>query len=127
MKNYILLITLIVSGITGSFAKSSKWMDGKWMGTGYQTDGNTWTVEFSKDGSNLSIVYPSLGCNGNWKIVKASKNRIDLEETITEGTDKCDQGCKIVVFKIDETQISVVYSLPSYQKNAIAYVVLLKQ
>lgn len=127
MKNYIFFITLIVCIINGSFAKSPKWMNGKWLGTGYQTDGSTWKVEFTKDGSNLYIAYPSLGCNGNWKIVKASKSRIDLEETITEGTDKCDQGCKIIVFKVDETQISVVYSLPSYQKNAIGYAVLVKQ
>ncbi len=127
MRNYILLITFIGCSITLSFAKSSNWLDGKWLGTGYQTDTKTWTVEFSKEGSNLSIAYPSLGCSGNWKIVKATKNRIDLEETITEGTNKCDQGCKIIIFKIDDTQISIIYSLPSYQKEAIAYAVLVKK
>ena len=126
MKNHILIIILIVLNINSISAKSAKWLNGKWQGTGYQIDEKTWTIEFSKEGNNLSIVYPSLGCSGNWKIVKATKNRIDLEETITEGTDKCDQGCKIIIFKIDDTQISVVYSLISYQRNAIAYAVLVK-
>jgi hypothetical protein len=127
MKKIILLLVAAVGFMTFTYAKSGNWLDGNWEGTGYQIDGKTWTVEFSKADNTLTIQYPSLGCGGNWKITSSSKNRIDLEETITTGTDKCDQGCKIIIFKIDDQQISVVYSLPSYQKNAIAYAVLIKK
>ena len=127
MKKIILLLVIVVGFLTLTYAKSGSWLDGNWEGTGYQIDGKTWTVEFSKADNALTIQYPSLGCSGNWKITASSKNRIDLEETITTGTDKCDQGCKIIIFKIDDQQISVVYSLPSYQKNAIAYAVLIKK
>lgn len=127
MKNIILIATFLLCSITAVFAKSDNWLDGEWNGTGYQIDGKTWTVELAKQADRLTIQYPSLGCGGNWKIIKSSKDRIELEETIVEGAEKCDQGCKIVLFKINENQLSVIYFLPSYQKDAIASLVLTKK
>jgi hypothetical protein len=125
MKKLLFLFLLFMYGT--NFAKSANWLEGKWKGTGYQIDGKTWSIEFSKETNTLNISYPSLGCSGNWKITKSKGNRAELEETITTGTDKCDQGCKIVVLKISAEEIAVVYYLPAYQKNSIANAVLLKQ
>lgn len=127
MKNSILFTLFLVFSITALFAKSDNWLDGEWSGTGYQIDGNTWSVELRKHDNKLTIQYPSLGCGGNWKIVNSSAERIELEETIIEGADICDQGCKIVLFKITENQLSVIYFLPAYQKDAIASLILTKK
>lgn len=127
MKIVITFIVIIGISISNSLAKTLGWFEGTWVGTGYQVDGQSWTVEFVKEGKTLSISYPSLGCQGNWIVLKATKNRIDIRENITEGTDKCDQGCEIAIFRLDKDQISVVYSLPSFQQHAIATSVLVKR
>ena len=113
---------------TSSFSKAPNWLKGEWEGIGYQIDGQTWDVALrydEKDG--LAIQYPTLSCGGTWTIKKASKNRLDIVETITTGADKCDQNVQVVILKINETDISVTYYLPSYRKGPIAYTVLEKK
>ncbi len=127
MKKIILITVCIIVSLSSVFAKSKNWLDGEWNGTGYQIDGLTWPIELTKQSGFINIQYPSLGCSGNWKIKKSSVKRIELQETILEGADKCDQGCKIVLFKISKNQLSVIYFLPTSQKDAIASLILTKK
>ena len=113
---------------TGSADKLA-WLNGHWEGVGYQIDGKTWKVELrkDKDSKNIKISYPSLGCSGEWTVVKNEKERILLKEKIIEGANRCDQGVDVVLTKVNDTHIAITYFLKSYSENAIAHTLLIKQ
>lgn len=123
------LVCLSFSNPQTPAGKVPKWLYGYWKGTGYQIDGQTWSIELSMEDGDVSplIRYPSLGCGGKWNISATSKNRLDLSEEITDGKTKCDNGCQITLFKIDDEQIAVVYTLPSFSEDAIAWAVIKRE
>lgn len=136
MKMYFVLMSLLLSVVCSSWTfhpdgSSDKlaWLNGKWEGVGYQIDGQTWKVELNKDKDKriIDISYPSLGCSGEWTVVKNEKERVLLKEKITIGADRCDQGVEIVLTKVNDTHVAVTYFLKSYSENAIAHTVLVKQ
>ncbi len=55
MKIVITFIVIIGISISNSLAKTPGWFEGTWVGTGYQVDVQSWTVEFVKEGKTLSI------------------------------------------------------------------------
>lgn len=101
---------------------STKWLSGKWNGTGVQIDKMSWRVELDAENmKKIKIDYPSLACGGDWKIMTKSENLITFKENISYGVDKCDQGVEAFVKKISENEIEVTYYLRSYDpKNPIA-------
>lgn len=104
------------------------WIDGTWRGIGYQIDGATWDVLFTKDEKGeLSISYPTLSCVGVWKIVSTEENRIVLKEEITTVGSTCDQGTIVILNKVTPKHIAVSYFLPTDQERVIAYSTLTKQ
>jgi hypothetical protein len=89
------------------------WMQGEWRGIGYQLNtGGTWSIHLKANKDRVSIAYPSLECSGNWQVIKADKDRIELLETITDGTDKCVNKGKVVITKIDDNHITFTYFSP---------------
>lgn len=105
------------------------WMIGSWEGVGYQIDGKTWDIQldFVSVDKLITIQYASLGCGGTWKLSDFKDTRATFVENIVTGTDRCDQGCKVVVTQVNETHISLAYFLESYSKDVIAYSVLVKK
>ena len=88
-------------------------LQGEWRGIGYQLNtGGTWSIHLKASAERASIAYPSLECSGNWQIVKQDKERIELLETITEGTDKCTNKGKVVITKVDENHVTFTYFSP---------------
>jgi CubicO group peptidase (beta-lactamase class C family) len=71
---------------------------GRWAGTGVEVDGFGSPLEISRielefDGSgNGTIDYPTLGCAGSLKRLRAAGNLFEYRETLTTGIDKCPSG-----------------------------------
>ncbi len=62
-------------------------------GVGMQNDGSHWSIELLVTGDTGQIAYPSVGCSGDWNLVKREQNKLTFSEHITEGADVClDQG-----------------------------------
>ena len=90
-----------------------EWLQGEWRGIGYQLNSSgTWSISLKVNAERASIAYPSLECSGNWQIIKQSENKLELLETITEGTDKCVNKGKLVITKIDENHVTFTYFSP---------------
>ncbi|NJN77435.1 MAG: hypothetical protein HC803_03170 [Saprospiraceae bacterium] len=90
-----------------------EWLQGEWRGIGYQLNtSGTWSIQLKVNTERASIAYPSLECSGNWQIVKQDKEKIELIEIITEGTDKCVNKGKLILTKIDDNHITYTYFSP---------------
>lgn len=108
------LVFFIVFGLLAN----AKGFKGKWKGIGDQIDGHSWDIVLNfQDKNNISINYPSLGCSGNWTLQKTATNDNIFIENITEGTDKCDQGCEVHLQKLKRKKLKVVYYLRSYDAD----------
>ncbi len=125
-KSAILIFFCFITIIAFSQNKKLKWLDGVWSGKGYQVNNETWNVvlKYSKSTGEFSVQYPGLKCIGFWKVEKAGKDRLETTEFITQG--ECDKEVKVIVTKIDEENISVVYFLPKQREGVIAFAVLKK-
>lgn len=119
------LIVCILSTQDLHAQKSIKWLDGTWFGTGHQPiDDSRWSVVLEYEAGKLAISYPSLECSGNWKLVKAKKGYAEFVEDITKGENKCNDGVKVIVTRVDERFVSVAYFLPDIVDGVAASAVL---
>lgn len=134
MKKCLFLGLSLVFAFLGTQAysqsKKIKWLDGVWVGVGYQppTKSN-WQIKLEVNASENSILidYPDLECSGKWEIKSLKKNKkSEFEEIILEGLNVCDNHVKVIIQPIDEHYLSVSYFLPSYDGVA-AFSVLRKQ
>ena len=90
-----------------------EWLQGEWRGIGYQLNtSENWSIHLKVSDERVSIAYPSLECSGNWQIIKQSKNKLELLETITDGADKCVNKGKLVITKVDENHVTYTYFSP---------------
>ncbi len=112
-----------------SLEKEMSWLEGKWIGVGYQADAmtaQTWSIELKVDVKNkkCSINYPSLECSGKWVLKNGNSNAATFVEHITEGKDKCfDQG-ELIITKVDENHLSYSFFYPkNHQLGAFSTLV----
>jgi len=106
-----------------SFTPDQYWLDGTWVGTGYQFDPlDNWLVRLTVNNAQkqFMIEYPSLECGGSWHPVDFGSDRIVFIEKIDYGKEQCVDGGTIVITKIDSSAIVFSYFLPNNQPGAMA-------
>jgi len=111
----LLIISLAISSFTFDSIDTREditWLNGNWAGLGYQPEiSKPWTIELdcNIDKKTFIIKYPSLDCQGFWKIDKAESNRIIFKEQIAKGEHTCVPKGTVIVTKVDENHISYSY------------------
>lgn len=87
------------------------WMNGTWRGTAYQMNSNTtWSVVLTGYYNTYTIEYPSLSCKGALNLIRMETAKAEFNENILNGT--CVDNGRVVLEKINDTQISFKYSRP---------------
>lgn len=94
--------------------QNTKWLDGTWVGEGYQPGAltqQTWQIILVYDYQKQEIIisYPSFPCSGYWTLEKADKQIAIFTEKITEGKNLCVNEEKVIVTRIDDEYITVSY------------------
>lgn len=132
MKNvsiYLLALLLVLTAFDSPKPKKVKWLEGTWVGTGYEPESQAhWLtkLEFGLDEAIFRISYPSFPCAGNWRLLEANKTQAKFVEYITENTELCQNEGTVIVTKIDDEFISIAYFLPEYSDDVIGFTVLRK-
>ena len=129
---FLSLIILLNTTLVYSQIKKTKWLDGTWVGIGYQPgfgEQSAWDIELTYDYQNeeFNINYPSFPCSGYWNLKKADKNKAEFIEYITDGKSLCQNGNTIIVTRIDEEYITISYFLPNYNIGLTAFSTLHKK
>lgn len=87
------------------------WLRGEWTGTGYQTDTETtWAMRLTAKGRTYAVDYPSLECGGRWRLLSLDARRAVFRETITRGTERCAQGGRVVIDRLNPRQLGYRFS-----------------
>jgi hypothetical protein len=104
------------------------WIDGVWMGIGYQQDGTEsyiWTIRFTADEnrSEFLIEYPSLRSSGVWKLLRkeSAADRYTFGEEILNQNGNTVDGCKIVVTKVNDNYMSFSCFYPPLCETVVAW------
>jgi hypothetical protein len=111
----LLIISLAISSFTFNSIDTREdiiWLNGSWAGLGYQPQlEKPWTIELdcNVDKKKFVIKYPSLNCQGFWKIEEAGSNRIVFKEKIAKGDHTCIPKGMVIVTKVDASHISYSY------------------
>jgi hypothetical protein len=109
MKRFLAALVLLV--LSAGAQTRGGWLRGTWEGTGYQVDSaSTWTMVLSLKRGRYTVEYPSLECVGRWRLVQVSRTRAIFRETITQGVDKCSNGGRVVLDRLNPRQIGVRFS-----------------
>lgn len=88
------------------------WLNGNWAGLGYQPSiTSPWTIKFfcNVEKKVFTIQYPSLNCQGFWKVDQAEKNRAVFTEQIANGDHTCIMSGTVIVTKVDDNHVSYSY------------------
>lgn len=102
----LLLSAAVVCGQT-----RGGWLRGEWTGTGYQTDSNnTWAMRLTAEGRTYAVDYPSLECGGRWRLLSLNARRAVFRETITRGVERCAQGGRVVIERLNPRQLGYRFS-----------------
>lgn len=97
-------------------AMAQSWLNGTWIGTGYQTDDNsTWAMKLTitrlrNGGRQFSIDYPSLNCGGRWKLLKTSQRKFTFREQLSFGQERCANNGRVWLERVNRKQIVYWYS-----------------
>ncbi|WP_103068050.1 hypothetical protein [Aquimarina sediminis] len=114
MKPINQLIFLIVLFLASCNPNGDKWINGQWVGVGYQLDSvesDTWSIDLEIDMENelFNIEYPSLECSGRWELIEYSDERAIFDELILDNTSICIERGIVILTKVDENHISFSY------------------
>ena len=112
MKRFVTAaaVLLLSAAIAGGQTRGG-WLRGEWAGKGYQTDSDsTWAMKLTVRGRNYTVAYPSLECGGRWRLLSLSRRRAVFRETITSGAERCAQGGRVVVQRLNPRQLGYWYS-----------------
>jgi hypothetical protein len=128
MKRFALTaVLLILSAAAVCGQTRGAWLRGEWAGTAYQTDSeNTWAMKLTVKGRGYSVEYPALQCSGRWRLLRLSRTRAVFRETITSGADKCAQGGRVVLERLNPRQLGYRYSHAG-SRDYVASAILQKQ
>lgn len=132
-----LLLCIVVICSENSFAQVEEsdnrvlWLDGEWTGVGFQpgtTGTSTWKIHlnYNYDENTITIDYPTLQCNGYWKLELLDNCKAIFKEYITDGKTRCDDQGTVVVTRLDHKFITVSYFLPGRVEGVIAFSTLTK-
>ena len=115
MKNLWIgfLLTFAVStAFVANNREDISWMNGSWKGLGYQPNITMpWEIELACKAAKKEFIirYPTLNCQGYWKISKIEANRIIFQEKIAKGEHDCIPSGKVIVTRVDDKHISYSY------------------
>jgi hypothetical protein len=112
MKRWLtaLLFLLLTAGAVSAQTRGG-WLRGEWEGTGYQTDSaDAWAMALSFGRGRYTAVYPSLGCEGRWRLLRVSRTRAVFRETITKGAERCAPRGRVVIERLNARQLGYRYS-----------------
>ena len=112
MKRFVTVAALLLlSAAVAAGQSSGGWLRGAWEGTGYQSDtDNTWAMRLTVTRGRYAVEYPSLECAGRWRLLSLSRTRAVFRETITRGAEKCSQGGRVVLQRLNSRQLGYWYS-----------------
>jgi hypothetical protein len=91
----------LLSLITASaYAAGPAWLDGTWVGTGYEPPTRiAYSVQLIADSRTRTYIFEaaSLGCVGSWALISLSDSKATFNQTITSGpmrkrADRNDEG-----------------------------------
>lgn len=105
----LLALSFFITAFTVDNREDLSWLDGNWSGLGYQPSiGTPWDIKLTCNASKKRFIieYPSLGCQGFWKVKKIEKDRVTFMEKIAKGEHNCLLQGMLVVTKVDENHIS---------------------
>jgi hypothetical protein len=105
----VCLLSLTPS-VAYSQRKGHSWMNGEWVGTGFQIDtDSTWTMRLKVVGRRFRIEYPSLRCGGKWTLLTASGSSARLREKITSNPQECADNGRVVIQRLNRSQMAFRY------------------
>lgn len=113
MLKIVATLVLLVSltSVVVSQTAPSKWLNGTWEGTGYQTDNDeTWTMKLTVRRNRYKIEYPSLKCGGKWIPLSINSSRARFIEKITVGIETCTDNGNVVIERLSRRQIAYRYA-----------------
>jgi len=125
MKRLLAAALLLLLPAAAAFGQSrGGWLSGAWEGTGYQSESEnkTWEMRLTVARGRYEVEYPSLECAGRWRLLSLSGTRAVFRETITRGAEKCSQGGRVVLQRLNSRQLGYWYSHKGstlYVANAI--------
>lgn len=118
----LLLVVLAAGACAGQ--KRGGWLRGEWVGTGYQTDsGNTWELVLKFERGRYAALYPSLECEGRWRLLSLTGTRAVFRETITSGAERCAPRGRVVIERLNARQLGYRYSYQG-SKDFVATAIL---
>jgi hypothetical protein len=112
MKRFALAACLLLLSAAAVCGQTrGGWLRGEWAGTGYQTDTDTtWSMRLTAKGRTYAVDYPSLECGGRWRLLSLTRRRAVFRETITRGAERCAQGGRFVVERLNPRQLGYRFS-----------------
>ena len=109
MATASLLVSLTIIALPQG--RNSRWLDGRWEGTGFQIDtGETWTMKLTRRGGKFLIEYPTLNCEGEWKLISVNSRTARFREKITSGRGDCVDKGNVIIERLNGRQIAFRYS-----------------
>lgn len=130
MTKIALALALLLTLSTAATAQTKRgWLAGNWQGTGYQTDDNsTWAMQLdARRGDKFTVEYPSLDCTGEWRLVRLTRWRATLTETITRNPDRCEPRGHVTLLRLGSGQLLYLYSYKDSPKVIASAVLNRKQ
>ena len=104
-------VALLALSVAAAAQTKRGWLAGDWAGTGYQNDSkNTWTMQLDARAGKFAIEYPSLDCAGEWRLVRRTRWRPTLTETITRGADHCEPRGNVTLLRLGGGQLLFLFS-----------------
>ena len=118
MTKIALAAVALLALSVGATAQTKRgWLAGDWEGTGYQNDSrNTWTMRLEARAGRFAIEYPSLDCAGEWRLVRRTRWRATLTETITRGAQRCEPRGNVTLLRLGGGQLLFLYSYEDSRK-----------
>lgn len=118
----LLLVVLSAGACVGQ--TRGRWLRGEWAGTGFQTDSeHTWAMALKFRRGRYTARYPSLECEGRWRLLSLTSTRAIFRETITSGAERCANRGRIVIERLNARQLGYRFSYQG-SKDYVASAIL---
>jgi hypothetical protein len=118
MKKILLITILFLAYHAGMVAQNLTWMEGNWVGQGYQPNLGRepyWKMELKvsmESGEEIAkIDYPDIPCTGNWKVVSIENKKAEFREIISSG-GRCLNNVRLIASYVDEKHIYITFYGP---------------
>ncbi len=107
----LLLIVITTPIVYGQARNRNRtWLNGTWEGTGYQIDNNAlWTMLLTVKGNRYQIAYPSLNCEGRWRLIRITRTTARFREILSSGAGVCADKGTVVIQRLSHRQLAFRY------------------